>query len=114
MMLTGRVYDAADGQAIGLSHYLVDEGEGLAKALELAKRIAENAPVTNFAVLQALPRIAESSPSQGYLLEALMAARIRSSASRVWRHASSAPGESSVWYPATRTPVWMPSAHQYT
>lgn len=74
MMLTGRVYDAADGQAIGLSHYLVDEGEGLATALELARRIADNAPVTNFAVLQALPRIAESSPSQGYLLEALMAA----------------------------------------
>ena len=74
MMLTGRVYDAADGQAIGLSHYLVDEGEGLAKAMELAGRIAGNAPVTNFAVLQALPRIAESSPSQGYLLEALMAA----------------------------------------
>ena len=74
MMLTGRVYDAADGQAIGLSHYLVGEGEGLAKAMELAGRIAGNAPVTNFAVLQALPRIAESSPSQGYLLEALMAA----------------------------------------
>jgi len=74
MMLTGRVYDAAEGQAIGLSHYLVEEGEGLAKALELAGRIAGNAPVTNFAVLQALPRIAESSPSQGYLLEALMAA----------------------------------------
>ncbi|RNM17069.1 crotonase/enoyl-CoA hydratase family protein [Nocardioides pocheonensis] len=74
MMLTGRVYDATDGHAIGLSHYLVGEGEGLAKALELASRIAANAPITNFAVLQALPRIAESSPSQGYLLEALMAA----------------------------------------
>jgi enoyl-CoA hydratase/carnithine racemase len=74
MMLTGRVYDAAEGQAIGLSHYLVEEGEGLAKALDLARRIAANAPVTNFAVLQALPRIADSSPSQGYLLEALMAA----------------------------------------
>lgn len=74
MMLTGRVFDAADGHAIGLSHYLVGEGEGFAKALELARKIAANAPVTNFAVLQALPRIAESSPSQGYLLEALMAA----------------------------------------
>ena len=74
MMLTGRVYDATDGHAIGLSHYLVGEGEGLAKALELASKIAANAPITNFAVLQALPRIAESSPSQGYLLEALMAA----------------------------------------
>jgi enoyl-CoA hydratase/carnithine racemase len=74
MMLTGRVYDATDGHALGLSHYLVGAGEGLTKALELAGKIAANAPITNFAVLQALPRIAESSPSQGYLLEALMAA----------------------------------------
>jgi enoyl-CoA hydratase/carnithine racemase len=73
MMLTGRVVDATEGQAIGLSHYLVEDGEGLAKALELAERIARNAPITNFAVLQALPQIAESNPSQGYLLEALMA-----------------------------------------
>jgi enoyl-CoA hydratase/carnithine racemase len=74
MMLTGRVYDAEDGQTIGLSHYLVGAGEGFARALELATTIAANAPVTNFAVLQALPRIAESQPAQGYLLEALMAA----------------------------------------
>jgi enoyl-CoA hydratase/carnithine racemase len=74
MMLTGRVYDAAAGHAIGLSHYLVGKGEGFAHALDLATRIAANAPVTNFAVLQALPRIAESQPAQGYLIEALMAA----------------------------------------
>lgn len=74
MMLTGRVFDAAEGQAIGLSHYLVEEGGGLDKALELAGRIAANAPLTNFAVLQALPRIAETAPQVGYLMESLMAA----------------------------------------
>jgi enoyl-CoA hydratase/carnithine racemase len=74
MMLTGRVYDAAEGQAIGLSHYLVEAGGGLDKALELAGRIAANAPLTNFAVLQALPRIAETAPPVGYLMESLMAA----------------------------------------
>ncbi len=74
MMLTGRVLDAADGQALGLSHYLTEPGEGLTRALELAKRIAANSPVSNFAVLQALPRIAEANPTEGYLLEALMAA----------------------------------------
>ena len=36
MMLTGRVLSAQEGQDAGISHYLVDEGEGLAKALELA------------------------------------------------------------------------------
>ena len=74
MMLTGRVLDAAEGHSVGLSHYLVGEGEGLARALELAGKVATNSPVTNFAVLQALPRIAEANPTQGYLMESLMAA----------------------------------------
>jgi len=79
MMLTGRVVNAEDGQALGLSHYLVGAGEGLATALELAAKIAANSPVTNFAVLQALPRIAEANPAEGYLLESLVAALAGSS-----------------------------------
>jgi enoyl-CoA hydratase/carnithine racemase len=74
MMLTGRTYDAAEGQAIGFSHYLVADGAGLAKGVELAKRIASNTPMTNFAVTHVLPRIAEADPSSGYLTEALIAA----------------------------------------
>ena len=74
MMLTGRTYDAEEGQAIGISHYLVAPGAGLAKAVELAKRIAGNAPMTNFAVTHVLPRIAESDPASGYITEALIAA----------------------------------------
>src|SRR6266478_3445462 len=73
MMLTGRTYGADEGHAIGLSQYVVPSGEGLAKGIELARSIAGNAPLTNFALLQALPRIAESGPAAGYLLEALMA-----------------------------------------
>lgn len=80
MMLTGRVFYAEEGQALGLSHYLTGPGEGLAHALDLAKKIAANAPVTNFAVLQALPRIAEANPAEGYLMESLMAAVATSSA----------------------------------
>jgi enoyl-CoA hydratase/carnithine racemase len=72
MMLTGRVFDAEQGQAIGLSNYLVGEGEGLAKAFELADRIATNAPLSNFAITQALPRIADASPATGLFMEALM------------------------------------------
>jgi enoyl-CoA hydratase/carnithine racemase len=74
MMLTGRVYDAEAGQAIGLSQYLTEPGEGLAKGIELAHRIASNAPITNFAVMHVLPHIAEADPSQGFMMEALMAA----------------------------------------
>jgi enoyl-CoA hydratase/carnithine racemase len=73
MMLTGRTYAAEDGQAIGISHYLVAPDAGLAKAIELATKIAGNAPMTNFAVTQVLPRIAQSDPAAGYVTEALMA-----------------------------------------
>ncbi len=61
-------------RALGLSHYLVDAGKGLDKGIELAARIAANAPLTNFAIMHALPRIAESDPASGYLMEALVAA----------------------------------------
>lgn len=74
MMMTGRTYDAAEGVAIGLSQYRVAKGEGLAKAVELARKAAGNAPLTNFALIHALPRIAESDPASGFLTESLMAA----------------------------------------
>ena len=74
MMLTGRTYSAEEGQAIGLTTYLVEQGQGFAKGLELAAHIAGNAPLTNFAVMQALPRIAEMDPAGGYEMEALMSA----------------------------------------
>jgi enoyl-CoA hydratase/carnithine racemase len=74
MMLTGRTYSAEEGQAMGLTTYLVEPGKGFGKGLELAQRIAANAPLTNFAVVQALPRIAESDPAAGYAMEALMSA----------------------------------------
>ncbi|MGO9396837.1 MAG: crotonase/enoyl-CoA hydratase family protein [Xanthobacteraceae bacterium] len=74
MMLTGRTLGAEEGQAIGLSQYLVDDGPGMAKALELAERIAGNAPFTNFAVTHMLPRIARSDPAAGFAAEALTAA----------------------------------------
>jgi (methylthio)acryloyl-CoA hydratase len=79
MMLTGRTYSAEEGQAMGLSTYLVDNGAGLAKGVELAERIATNAPLTNFAIMHVLPRIAESDPASGYLAESLMAAIAQSS-----------------------------------
>lgn len=74
MMLTGRVYNAQDGERAGFAQYLVPAGQASAKALELAKRIAENAPMTNYALMHALPRIAEQPADQGFLTEALMAA----------------------------------------
>jgi enoyl-CoA hydratase/carnithine racemase len=78
MMLTGRVYRAEEGAQVGFAQYLVGEGEGFAKALALAEAMAGNAPLSNFAVIQALPRIADSDPRIGYLMESLMAAAAQS------------------------------------
>jgi len=74
MMLTGRVYNAADGERAGFAQYLVPAGQAFDKAFELANRVAENAPLTNYALMHALPRIAEQPADQGFLTEALMAA----------------------------------------
>ncbi|MBI5716945.1 MAG: crotonase/enoyl-CoA hydratase family protein [Burkholderiales bacterium] len=74
MMLTGHVYDADEAHRIGLTHYTVPAGKGLARALELAARIAGNAPMSNFAILRALPLIAEQPMSHGLMTESLMAA----------------------------------------
>src|SRR3954463_6064346 len=73
MMLTGRGYSATEGSAYGFSQSLTEAGGALPKALELAERVAANAPLTNFAVLQALPMIAEANPQTGLLMESLMA-----------------------------------------
>jgi enoyl-CoA hydratase/carnithine racemase len=74
LMMTGRVYDADEGQSVGLSQYVVPEGQGLSKALALAHKVAANAPMSNFAVMHALPRIADQSQSEGLFTESLMAA----------------------------------------
>ncbi len=74
MMLTGRVYDAAEGERVGLAQYLVPAGQAFDKALQLALVVAKNAPLTNYALMHALPRIAEQPADQGFMTEALMAA----------------------------------------
>ena len=74
MMLTGRVYNAEDGERLGLAQYLVPEGQALDKALALAERIAQNAPLTNYALTHTLPRIAEQPGDHGLMTEALIAA----------------------------------------
>jgi enoyl-CoA hydratase/carnithine racemase len=72
MMLTGRVFDADEGQAFAISNYRVADGQGLAKALQLALKIAGNAPLSNYAITQALPRIADLSASDGLFMESLI------------------------------------------
>jgi len=74
LMLTGRVLNAEEGQQIGVSTYLTEPGKGLEKAMELAKGIATNAEMTNYAVMHMLPRIADQNIQDGLATESLMAA----------------------------------------
>lgn len=74
MMLTGRVYNAADGERIGLAQYLVPAGTAFEKAMALALQIAQNAPLTNYALTHVLPRIADQPADQGFMTEAMIAA----------------------------------------
>lgn len=73
MMLTGRRYDGVEGERIGLSQYVVDDGTGMETASKLAESAAGISEVTNYAVLQVLPHINAANPAEGYLLESLIA-----------------------------------------
>lgn len=77
MMLTGRILDAEEGQRLGLSHYLVGAGESLAKAQQLARRVAENAPMANWAMVTAIARIDNMASDDGFFVESLTAAVVQ-------------------------------------
>jgi (methylthio)acryloyl-CoA hydratase len=79
LMFTGRVISAEEGMPMGFSQYITAHGEGMAKGIELAKRIASNAEITNYALMHVLPKIVDSSQSDGLMLESLMAAIAASS-----------------------------------
>ena len=79
MMLTGRNYGAEDGLRLGLAHYAVAEGEGLALAQKLARRIAENAPFSNYLMIQAISRINDMPRAEGLFTESLAAAMSQTS-----------------------------------
>ncbi|MGI9501051.1 MAG: crotonase/enoyl-CoA hydratase family protein [Geminicoccaceae bacterium] len=74
MMLTGRKFDAEEGERLGLCHYKVPEGDALGKAIELAEQIAGNAPFSNYLMIQAISRIGDMSRQDGLFTESLAAA----------------------------------------
>ncbi|MCO6411098.1 crotonase/enoyl-CoA hydratase family protein [Hoeflea alexandrii] len=80
MMLTGRKYGAEEGLALGLTHYSVGEGEAMALAQKLATKIASNASLSNYMMIQAISRISDMSKSDGLFAESLCAAVSQTSA----------------------------------
>lgn len=79
MMLTGRKYGADEGLRLGLTHYRVGEGEALPMAMDLARKIATNAPLSNYVMIQALSRIEDMSKADGLFTESLCAALTQTS-----------------------------------
>ena len=53
MMLTGRVYQGQEAVDLGLAQYIV-EGSSMDKAMELARKAAQNLPLSNFAICSAV------------------------------------------------------------
>jgi len=78
MMLTGRVLTARDGERVNLCQYVVPDGGGRARAAELARIIATNAPLTNWAICASLPRITDMSHEDGLFVEGLIGASVAS------------------------------------
>lgn len=81
MMLTGRVLDAAEGHTLGLAHYVCGTPKTPESArqlgLALARKIATNAVLSNYAIVSSLSRIADMSATDGLFAEGLMAAVVQ-------------------------------------
>lgn len=71
MMLTGRVYQKQEAIDLGLAQYLVEDS--LTRAKELARRCAENLPLTNFAICSAVSHLQNMSALDAAYAEACIA-----------------------------------------
>ena len=72
MMLTGRLYKEEDAVEVGLAQYLVD-GSAFERSLALAKRAAENLPLSNFAICSAVSHARNMSAMDAAYAEACVA-----------------------------------------
>jgi len=74
MMLTGRSVDAATAERWNIVQYVVPAGKALDQAVELAARAAGNAEFSNYAIINALPRIQDMASDDGLLMESFVSA----------------------------------------
>lgn len=73
MMLTGRSIDVETAERWNLVQYIVPEGMALERAVELAARAATNAEISNYAIINALPRIQDMGTDDGLFVESFIA-----------------------------------------
>ncbi len=73
LMLTGRSLSAEEAERWNLAQYVVPVGTAKMKAMELAKAAAGNAELSNYAIIQALPRIQDMAREDGLFVESFVA-----------------------------------------
>lgn len=73
LMLTGRAIDADTAERWNVVQYVVPEGEALEHAVEMAAKAATNAEISNYAIINALPRIQDMSSDDGLFVESFIA-----------------------------------------
>src|SRR3984957_20040320 len=78
MMLTGRALKPEEAERYGVVQYVVPKGQSIAKAKELAAKICKNAPLSNFAITNSLPRLQDMSYDDGLFFERMVAEYTRS------------------------------------
>ncbi|PIE12589.1 MAG: enoyl-CoA hydratase [Rhodobacterales bacterium] len=72
MVLTGRVYQGQEAVDLGLAQYITDEGDSFDKAMELARKVAQNLPLTNFAICSAVSHMNNMSNMDAAYAEAFV------------------------------------------
>ena len=74
MMLTGRKYGSEEGLSLGLAHYACGDGEALDLAHGLADKIASNAPMSNYLIVNSIHHAGNMASSDALYAESLAAA----------------------------------------
>lgn len=72
MMLTGRVYQGQEAVEVGLAQYTT-EGSSFETALELARKAAQNLPLSNFAICSAVSHMQNMSAMDAAYAESVVA-----------------------------------------
>lgn len=78
MMLTGRIYKAEEALAVGLCQYLA--ADSAARAMEIARRVAANTPLANFAVCSAISHMQNMSALDAAYAESMVAGIVNTQA----------------------------------
>lgn len=73
MMLTGRVISPDDAERWNLVQYVVETGTARDHAHKLAETMATNAEISNYAIINALPRIQDMAKEDGLFVESFIA-----------------------------------------